>query len=83
MRGCRLGLLKQDIFTTSHGSFFFVLSGTAMLEVNGERHCIEAFQGMEVPPDIPHQMVNESDFEVEFIIISQPKSHGDRIALED
>lgn len=62
--------------------FFFVLSGTATLEVDGKREVLRAFEGVEVPPQVPHQMRNESDGEVEFLVISQPKSHGDRIVTE-
>ncbi|MEH1883558.1 MULTISPECIES: cupin domain-containing protein [unclassified Nostoc] len=36
-------------------------------------------EGVEVPPNIPHQMLNESDYDLEFLVISQPPSHGDRI----
>lgn len=69
-------------FHNKSRQFFFVLSGTATLEVDGERHNIKAFQGIEVPPGIPHQMINQSRHDVEFIVVSQPMSHGDRIAVE-
>lgn len=59
--------------------FFFVLSGNATLEVNGERIILSPLEGFEVPPYIPHQMFNESNNEVEFLVISQPTSKGDRI----
>lgn len=59
--------------------FFFVLFGTAVLERNGERMVLNTGEGVEVPPLISHQMKNESDNEIEFLVISQPHSHGDRI----
>ncbi|CAG7647718.1 cupin domain-containing protein [Paenibacillus allorhizosphaerae] len=58
--------------------FFFVLSGTAELEVEGTTHTLEAMEGCEVPPGIPHQMKNQSDADVEFLVISQPQTRGDR-----
>ena len=58
--------------------FFFVLAGTATLEMNGEVHTIQAHQGLEVPPRVPHQMRNKSAVDVEFLVISQPASRGDR-----
>lgn len=70
-------------FHNKSRQFFFVLSGTATLEVNGEWHNIEAFQGMEVSPGVPHQMINQSQNDVEFIVVSQPMSHGDRVTAED
>jgi mannose-6-phosphate isomerase-like protein (cupin superfamily) len=70
-------------FHNKSRQFFFVLSGTATLEMSGERHNIEAFQGIEVSPGVPHQMINQSQHDVEFIVVSQPMSHGDRITVED
>lgn len=58
--------------------FFFVLSGTATLEIEGRREVLQIHEGAEVPPNVPHQMFNESDAEIEFLVISQPPSHGDR-----
>ncbi|MCL6443117.1 MAG: cupin domain-containing protein [Alicyclobacillus sp.] len=62
--------------------FFFVLSGTATLEVDGKREVLHPFEGVEVPPHVSHQMINDSDEDVEFLVISQPKSNGDRIVIE-
>jgi len=58
--------------------FFFVLAGTATLEVDGERHVLHPHEGLEVPPGAPHQMRNESAEDVDFLVFSQPPSHGDR-----
>lgn len=62
--------------------FFFVLSGTATLEIAGKRAVLQPQQGIEVPVGVAHQMRNESEFEIEFIVISQPPSHGDRVLAE-
>ncbi|WP_141432925.1 cupin domain-containing protein [Bacillus sp. 03113] len=62
--------------------FFFVLSGNATLEMDGERITLNSNEGLEVPPLIPHQMLNESNEDIEFLVISQPISHGDRILAE-
>lgn len=61
--------------------FFFVLSGVAVMEINGERVELKAHDGAEVPPLVPHQMFNVSDADVEFLVISQPTSKGDREVL--
>ncbi|BAZ51765.1 cupin 2 domain-containing protein [Nostoc sp. NIES-4103] len=47
--------------------------------MNGFRQVISQHEGVEVPPNIPHQIFNESDCDLEFLVISQPPSHGDRI----
>lgn len=60
--------------------FFFILSGTAMMELAGRTETLRAFQGIEIAPGIPHQIRNESADDVEFLVISQPPAQGDRIA---
>lgn len=62
--------------------FFFVLSGTATLEVDGERINLRPYEGYEVVPLVPHQMFNETDNEIEFLVTSQPTSKGDRTTRE-
>src|SRR5262249_8198273 len=62
--------------------FFFVLSGTVTIEVNGEAIVLGPQEGVEVPPLIPHKMFNKSDEDIEFLVISQPASRGDRIVVE-
>jgi mannose-6-phosphate isomerase-like protein (cupin superfamily) len=59
--------------------FFYILTGTATIEVAGEIKGIQAQQGIEIPPGVPHQFCNESSETVTFLVISVPKSHGDRI----
>ena len=69
----------------SHGrarQFFFVLSGEAVLELDGERHVLPAQSGLEVPPGAPHQLRNESASDLWFLVISQPMAQGDRISAE-
>lgn len=60
--------------------FFFVLSGQACLESGGERVVLNPQEGLEIPPGVPHQMMNLSEEAVEFLVISTPPAKGDRIA---
>jgi quercetin dioxygenase-like cupin family protein len=59
--------------------FFYILSGTAIMEMDGQNYTLQAGDGIHIPPQTPHQFRNESDAEVVFLVISQPHSHGDRI----
>ncbi|HEX9438970.1 MAG TPA: cupin domain-containing protein [Roseiflexaceae bacterium] len=59
--------------------FFFVLSGTATMEIDGARHTLGAHEGIEIAPGAPHQMRNDSTADVEFLVISQPTTRGDRV----
>jgi len=61
--------------------FFYVLAGVATLELNGARERLSAGQGLEIPPGQPHQIFNESDSNLEFLVISQPSTAGDRVVL--
>ena len=59
--------------------FFYVLSGTLTIELEGARHRLSPRTGIELSPGTAHQALNESDAEVEFLVVSTPPSHGDRI----
>jgi mannose-6-phosphate isomerase-like protein (cupin superfamily) len=61
--------------------FFFILSGMATLDINGEIEQLHPHQGVEMPPQTPHQIMNQTDEDLEFLVISCPPSHGDRINL--
>ena len=58
--------------------FFYVIAGTLTMEVEGERHELGPRTGIELAPGLAHQAVNETDADVEFIVVSLPPSHGDR-----
>jgi mannose-6-phosphate isomerase-like protein (cupin superfamily) len=62
--------------------FFFVISGTAAMQVDGVTEILNASEGIEIPPKAPHQMMNRSDEDLQFLVISAPHSRGDRIVTE-
>lgn len=59
--------------------FFYVLEGLATLELEGAVHRLQRGEGLHVPPGAAHQMRNDSTTEIRFMVISAPKSHGDRM----
>lgn len=59
--------------------FFYVLEGEAVLEMEGTAHVLRSGEGLHVPPGAAHQMRNESGADVRFLVVSAPRSHGDRI----
>jgi len=59
--------------------FFYVLSGKAVMEIEGEILELSGGDGTWILPGMRHQMRNESKQQVRFLVISQPPSHGDRI----
>jgi mannose-6-phosphate isomerase-like protein (cupin superfamily) len=61
--------------------FFYILSGKACMEVQDKKFVLNPSEGIEIPPLTPHRIYNESNGDVEFLVISQPESHGDRIIV--
>ena len=58
--------------------FFYVLEGDAVLELEGLQYRLRRGEGLHVPPGIAHQIRNDSAADVRFLVVSAPKSHGDR-----
>lgn len=58
--------------------FFYILSGEAEMGFNGKSVQLKVGTGIEAAPLEVHQMRNVSGEEVEFMVVSMPKSHGDR-----
>ena len=63
--------------------FFYVIKGTATIEIENEIFSLNAFEGIEVKPGQIHQLRNETIDDLEFIVVSSPKSHGDKVVVEN
>ena len=61
--------------------FFYVLKGIATIEIEGKVSQLNSYEGIEVKPGQAHQLRNETEEDIEFIVVSSPKSHGDRIVV--
>lgn len=61
--------------------FFFILKGTATFELEGEIYTVKENMGLHVQPHQKHRIFNHTDLVLEFLVISEPKSHGDRINI--
>lgn len=62
--------------------FFLILEGSGVIEFDHERIELKKHQGIEVAPQVAHQFKNESASDVQFIVVSFPPSHGDRVQVE-
>ena len=58
--------------------FFFILTGEVLMEVEGETTLIPSGSGIRILPGKHHQIRNPSSSPVRLLVISHPKSHGDR-----
>ena len=57
---------------------FYVLRGRLTMELDGVLLTLTQGQSIEVAPGCVHQAMNDSDQDTEFLLVSQPHSHGDR-----
>jgi mannose-6-phosphate isomerase-like protein (cupin superfamily) len=57
---------------------FFVLAAIAVFELEGSTRELKRGEGLEVPPVAPHQAFSKGAEPLEFLVVSQPRSHGDR-----
>ncbi len=73
------GESEQRHFHIHSRQFFYILTGEAQIEVDGEIQILQAQQGIEIAPGVAHQFQNKSQSDVTFLVISVPKSHGDRV----
>ena len=62
--------------------FFYILSGTATFEVAGEVCIVGMREGLPIPAGAPHKISNGGAEDLWFLVISEPKAHGDRTNLE-
>jgi len=61
---------------------FYILEGTASFEIEGEVYSLEAHQSIHVPAGKAHCISNQTTTDLCFIVISEPKSQGDRNEIE-
>ncbi len=62
--------------------FFYVLSGQATLELADKKITLGPGQGLAVPPLAPHRLLNQGEQDLQFLVVSAPMSHGDKILVD-
>jgi quercetin dioxygenase-like cupin family protein len=51
---------------------FYVLRGMLTVVVEQDEFTLRTGEGLEIPPGVFHEVKNQSDGEVEFLLVSQP-----------
>lgn len=59
--------------------YFHILNGTATFDIQNEILEVNKGEGIHIYPQEVHQVKNEKSTDLEFIVISQPTTKGDRI----
>jgi mannose-6-phosphate isomerase-like protein (cupin superfamily) len=62
--------------------FFYVLSGEAQMEVEGNVVLVKARSGIFIAHGTKHKIRNASKEDIQLLVISQPTTTGDRQELE-
>ena len=81
-RKCRPALPRICTGIKRPGSFFYILSGQAATRLVDRTVLLNTGDGLEIAPGEAHQMCNQSDDAVEFLVVSMPKAHGDKIPVK-
>ena len=91
LKGDDLSVIRERVppgaFETKHlhqkaRQFFYILSGEATIVLADRKVRLLAGHGFEIPPGVAHQFRNDSEGDVDFLVVSSPKSHGDRENVE-
>lgn len=60
---------------------FYVLSGSATFEVDAKEYLIAKNESIHIPNKSLHRIMNRSEEDLTFLVVSEPKAHGDRIEI--
>jgi mannose-6-phosphate isomerase-like protein (cupin superfamily) len=72
------GAGEQRHYHSVAQQFFYILSGRALIELDGRSVTLGAGEGLHVPAKICHCFKNVSGAEVTFLVISNPSTAEDR-----
>jgi mannose-6-phosphate isomerase-like protein (cupin superfamily) len=61
--------------------FFYVLKGIASFDVENEKYRVKESEGIQIFPKEKHKIYNESNAEIEFLVISNPPADNDRVEI--
>ena len=59
--------------------FFYILSGSATFDIEGETIEVKSDEGFYVKPNKKHKIKNTGANTLHLLVISEPKAHGDRV----
>ena len=60
---------------------FYIISGIASFIIDQEEIEAKTGESVHIPPKTIHQINNLQSVDLHFLVISQPKAHGDRVNL--
>ncbi|WNI34847.1 cupin domain-containing protein [Chryseobacterium sp. SG20098] len=63
--------------------FFYILKGEAVFYINEEKFLVGQGESISIEPGAKHFISNESNAEIEFLVISNPPTDHDRIEIKE
>jgi mannose-6-phosphate isomerase-like protein (cupin superfamily) len=70
---------EQKHYHNFSEQYFYILNGTATFEIENEILQVNKGEGIHIYPQVTHTIQNKTSINLEFIVISQPNTKGDRI----
>lgn len=61
---------------------FYILKGIAVFEVENKRHKVQSKQGILIDANEKHRIINETNSELDFLVISCPPTDNDRKEID-
>ncbi|MBI3233601.1 MAG: cupin domain-containing protein [Bacteroidetes bacterium] len=74
-----IGTKEQLHFHEKASQFFYILKGQATFYLEDEILILNPNDGVIVNNNMKHYIANESEVDIEFLVISQPNTYKDRI----
>ena len=62
--------------------YFYITNGVATFEIENETFEVNKGEGMHILPQMVHRISNNQAFDLEFIVVSQPTTRGDRVEVD-
>lgn len=75
------GTAEQMHYHQLSQQVFYILKGSATFEIDDQIYQINAGESIQILPLSKHCILNKGIEELHFLVVSEPKSHGDRINL--
>ena len=69
---------KYHYHNQAEQCFYMLVGGAVMQFADGQRVKIDTGMALHIPPETSHAIVNQSDKEIRFLVISAPSTRGDR-----
>jgi len=73
------GTAEQLHYHVNAQQVFYILTGIASFELAEKSIQVSAGQSLTIPKGSIHRICNTGEIDLHFLVISQPKSHGDRV----